>query len=127
MAGGRIADFRVTRLQFRRDRRIGDSQVTATQANIVALELIDEAGRTGLGFVQILFQPLMSEAGIESAFRQEAFPNLEGREASALALQVSRPRGGRCGTCASSRRLPATRQGARSWSRRGTPAPGAAS
>lgn len=94
MAGGRIADFRVTRLQFRRDRRIGDSQVTATQANIVALELIDEAGRTGLGFVQILFQPLMSEAGIESAFRQEAFPNLEGREASALALQVSRPRGG---------------------------------
>jgi L-alanine-DL-glutamate epimerase-like enolase superfamily enzyme len=94
MAGARIADFRVSRFQFRRDRRVGDSQVTAAQANIVALELIDEAGRTGLGFAQVLFQPLMSEAGIESAFRQEAFPTLEGREPASLALQVSRPRGG---------------------------------
>lgn len=94
MGGGKIADFRVTRLQFRRDRRVGDSQVTATEANIVALELIDEAGREGLGFVQVLFQPLMAEREIEQAFRKEAFSAIEGREASALALQVSRPRGG---------------------------------
>lgn len=94
MTGGRITDFRVTRFQFRRDRHIGDSQVGATQANIVALELFDAAGRSGLGFMQILFQPLMSEEGIASAFRQEAFPFLKGREAGAIALGVNRPRGG---------------------------------
>lgn len=94
MTQGRITAFRVTRLQFRRDRRIGDSQVTATQANIVALELTDEAGRTGLGFMQVLFQSLMSETEISEAFAQEAFPQLEGREAAAIALAVNRPRGG---------------------------------
>ena len=94
MAGGRIVDFRITRFQFRRDRRIGDSQVTATQANIVAVELADEAGRTGVGFSQLLFQPLTAQADIEAAFRHEAFAALEGREAAALAIQVTRPRGG---------------------------------
>ncbi len=94
MVGDRIADFRVTRLQFRRDRKVGDSQVGATQANIVALELIDESGRVGLGFVQVLFQPLLPEAQLEWAFRQEAFPALEGRTAASLALRVGRPRGG---------------------------------
>ncbi|KQN90738.1 mandelate racemase [Sphingomonas sp. Leaf67] len=94
MRGTRIVDFRISRFQFRRDRPIGDAQVFATQANIVSLELIDEAGRAGLGFIQVLFQPLMSEAGVETAFRQEAFPLLEGREAGAVALQVTRPRGG---------------------------------
>ena len=62
--GNSIADYRVTRLQFRRDRKVGDSQVGATQANIVALGLIDEAGRVGLGFVQALFQPLRPVATI---------------------------------------------------------------
>ncbi|MBD8736675.1 mandelate racemase [Sphingomonas sp. CFBP 13706] len=94
MSGTRIVDCRVSRFQFRRDRPIGDAQVSATQANIVAVELVDEAGRIGLGFMQVLFQPLMSEAGIEAAFRQEAFPMLEGREAGSLALQVTKPRGG---------------------------------
>ncbi len=94
MSGTRIADFRITRFQFRRDRRIGDSQVSATEANIVGVELIDESGRVGLGFVQLLFQPLMREADIAVAFRQEAFVALEGREPGALALQVTRPRGG---------------------------------
>ncbi len=94
MSQGRIVDFRVTRLQFRRDRRVGDSQVGADEANIVALELIDECGRTGLGFMQVLFQPLFSETEIATAFRKEAFPVLEGQEAGALALRVARPRGG---------------------------------
>ncbi len=47
----------------------------------------------------------------------------EGRYATAF----SPPTLGRCGTCASSRRLPATRPGARSSVRREIPAPGAAS
>ena len=47
----------------------------------------------------------------------------EGRYAAAF----NPPRRGRCGTCASSRRLPATHPGARSSARRGTRAPGAAS
>lgn len=92
--GNSIADYRVTRLQFRRDRKVGDSQVGATQANIVALGLIDEAGRVGLGFVQVLFQPLLPEATIAWAFEQEVFPMLEGQEAGALALRVGRSRGG---------------------------------
>lgn len=94
MTANRIAGYRVTRLQFRRDRKVGDSQVGTTQANIVALELIDEAGRVGLGFAQVLFQPLLPEATIDWAFGQEVFPMLEGQEAGALALRVGRPRGG---------------------------------
>jgi len=68
--------------------------VGATQANIVALELIGETGRVGLGFVQVLFQPLLPEATIAWAFGQEVFPMLEEQEAGALALRVGRSRGG---------------------------------
>lgn len=49
------------------------------------------------------------------------------RSAGRYAAAFSPPTLGRCGTCASSRRLPATRPGARSSARRGTRAPGAAS
>lgn len=94
MTGNRIVDFQVTRFQFRRDRRIGDSQVAASQVSVVALELTDERGRSGLGFSQLLFQPLASEESIEAIFRHEAFSGLEGHEPGALALQVTRPRGG---------------------------------
>src|SRR5690606_14933618 len=41
--------------------------------------------------------------------------------------RISRPTPARCGTCAASRRLPASHPGARSSARRGTRAPGAAS
>lgn len=94
MSRTRIADFRISRFQFRRDRTIGDSQVSTGEANIIAIELIDGLGRVGLGFTQVLFQPLMREADIALAFRQEAFAALEGREPAAVALQVTRPRGG---------------------------------
>lgn len=46
---------------------------------------------------------------------------------SARATPINPPRPGRCGTCASSRRLPASHPASRSSARRGIPAPGAAS
>jgi len=91
---GLIEGFRLTRMQFARDRIIGDSQVRADEAQVVAIELIDAAGRVGLGFAQSLFVPLPDPEEIERIFRAEAWPGLEGRHPSALALGVQRVRGG---------------------------------
>jgi L-alanine-DL-glutamate epimerase-like enolase superfamily enzyme len=94
VAATAIEEFRVTRFQFRRDRIIGDSQVRATEVNVVALELLDGQGRAGLGFAQVLFQPMPDEATVEGVFAAEAWPALAGREAGAVALEVGRARGG---------------------------------
>jgi len=91
---GLIEGFRLTRMQFARDRVIGDSQVRADEAQVVAVEIIDDAGRVGLGFAQSLFVPFPSSEEIERFFRIEAWPALEGRHPSALALGVQRVRGG---------------------------------
>jgi L-alanine-DL-glutamate epimerase-like enolase superfamily enzyme len=90
----RIAEFRITRFQFARDRVIGDSQVRADDVNIAALELIADTGAVGLGFVQTLFHPLPAQAEIERVFQDEAWPGLEGQPAVALIHRVGRPRGG---------------------------------
>ena len=90
----RIAEFRLTRFQFARDRVIGDSQVRADAANVAALELIDEKGRTGLGFIQTLFHPLPSQAEIARVFEDEAWPGLLGQPPTGLIHRVNRPRGG---------------------------------
>jgi L-alanine-DL-glutamate epimerase-like enolase superfamily enzyme len=90
----RIAEFRITRFQFARDRVIGDSQVRADDVNVAALELIADTGEVGLGFIQTLFTPLPSEAEIERAFRGEAWPGLEGKPPAGLVHRVGRPRGG---------------------------------
>jgi len=89
-----IDGFRLTRMHFARDRVIGDSQVRADQVHVIAVELIDGAGRTGLGFAQSLFVPLPGQEEIERVFRTEAWPGLEGKHPAALALAVSRTRGG---------------------------------
>jgi L-alanine-DL-glutamate epimerase-like enolase superfamily enzyme len=89
-----IADFRITRFQFPRDRVIGDSQVRADEVHLATIELIGERGATGLGFMQSLFHPLPSEQEIERTFREECWPAIEGRNAAALAHAVRRPRGG---------------------------------
>jgi L-alanine-DL-glutamate epimerase-like enolase superfamily enzyme len=73
---------------------IGDAQVSANVAHVAALELIDGAGRTGLGFIQSLFHPLPCEAEIERIFLEEIWGSLATREASAIAHRVARPRGG---------------------------------
>lgn len=89
-----IEAYRLTRMQFPRDRTIGDSQVRTEEVQIVAVELIDAAGRTGLGFAQSLFTALPDAAEIERVFVAEAWPGLEGRHPASLALRVQRARGG---------------------------------
>ena len=90
----RIAEFRITRFQFARDRVIGDSQVHADEANVAALELIADSGEVGLGFIQTLFSPLPDEAEIVRVFEAEAWPQLEGQPPAGLCHRVGRPRGG---------------------------------
>jgi len=89
-----IVDYRLTRLQFPRDRVIGDSQVRADQAQLVAVELVDAAGAIGLGFAQSLFVPLPDLAEIDRIFAEEAWPALEGQHPASLALAVQKVRGG---------------------------------
>lgn len=90
----RIAEYRLTRFQFARDRVIGDSQVRIEHAHMAALELISDTGLVGLGFVPSLFNALPSLAEIDRLFRVEIWPSLEGQEPAALVHRVRRPRGG---------------------------------
>jgi L-alanine-DL-glutamate epimerase-like enolase superfamily enzyme len=90
----RIAEFRITRFQFPRNRVIGDSQVQIDTVNVAALELIDEQGRSGLGFAQRLFQPMPARGEIERVFADEVWPDVEGQPPIALVHRVDRPRGG---------------------------------
>jgi L-alanine-DL-glutamate epimerase-like enolase superfamily enzyme len=90
----RLADFCLTRFQFRRDRIIGDSQVRVAEGNFGALELIAEDGTVGLGFFHALFHPLPALAEVERLFREEAWPRLEGDHPAAIVNRVGRPRGG---------------------------------
>ncbi|MFB9979331.1 mandelate racemase/muconate lactonizing enzyme family protein [Mesorhizobium kowhaii] len=90
----RISSFELTRFQFARDRVIGDSQVRADEANIASLELIDEDGNRGLGFVQALFNALPAVSEITRVFEAEVWPGLEGHHPLSIAHRVGRPRGG---------------------------------
>ena len=90
----RIADFRITRFQFLRDRVIGDCQVKIDELHAAALELIGEDGTVGLGFFGSLFHPLPALAEIERSFRAEVWPGLEGQDPAALVHRVTKPRGG---------------------------------
>ena len=90
----RIVEFRLTRFQFARDRIIGDSQVRADDANIAALELIDDRGNLGLGFVQSLFQPLPALAEIIRTFTNEVWPSLIEQSPLSMVHRVNRLRGG---------------------------------
>jgi L-alanine-DL-glutamate epimerase-like enolase superfamily enzyme len=89
-----IVDYRITRMQFARDRRIGDSQIGTQEVQIAALELQGPARVTGLGFMQSLLYSLPAEAEIERIFREEAWPGLAGQEAGAVVQRVVRTRGG---------------------------------
>ena len=90
----RLAAFEITRFQYARHRVIGDSQVRTEQVNVAALELIDEGGGRGLGFLQALFVPLPRLAEILRVFEAEVWPGLVGQEPLALVHRVDRPRGG---------------------------------
>jgi L-alanine-DL-glutamate epimerase-like enolase superfamily enzyme len=90
----RIVSFEITRFQFARDRIIGDSQVRTDQVNMATIELVDDAGRRGLGFMQALFVTLPALDEIVRIFESEVWPNLLGQSPLALVHQVARPRGG---------------------------------
>lgn len=90
----RVADFRITRFQYARDRVIGDSQVRIEHMHVATLELIADSGEVGLGFILSLFHPLPDLAEIERIFRTEAWPGIEGQPPAGLVHRVSRPRGG---------------------------------
>jgi len=89
-----MSSFELTRFQFARDRVIGDSQVRSDVANVAAVELIDDAGNRGLGFMQVLFQDLPALDEIVRIFEAEVWPNLRGQPPLAIANRVNRPRGG---------------------------------
>lgn len=89
-----ITSFALTRFQFARDRVIGDSQIRVDDAAIAALELFDETGRCGLGFMQNFHRPLPALDEITRIFRAEVWPGLEGQPALGLIHRVTRPRGG---------------------------------
>ena len=90
----RVADFRITRFQYARDRVIGDSQVRIEDMHVATLELIADSGEVGLGFILSLFHPLPDQAEMERVFRTEAWPGIEGQPPAGLVHRVSRPRGG---------------------------------
>lgn len=90
----RITAYRIIRFHYPRDRAVGDSQVYTTDVHVAAIQLIDSAGRVGLGFAQSLFSPLPEAEEIDRIFLDQAWPALDGREPVALALAVRRPRGG---------------------------------
>jgi L-alanine-DL-glutamate epimerase-like enolase superfamily enzyme len=90
----RIAEYRITRCQFARDRIIGDSQVRIDAVHVAALELVGEDGQVGLGFLQSLFHPLPDQAEIVRVFEEEVWPDLVGQSPLPLVHRVQRPRGG---------------------------------
>jgi L-alanine-DL-glutamate epimerase-like enolase superfamily enzyme len=90
----KIVDYRITRMQFARDRKIGDSQVGTSEVQIAALELIGPGQVMGLGFVQSLFHSLPAEDEIDRIFREEAWPGLAGQDVGALVHRVAVTRGG---------------------------------
>ena len=93
-ASAPIVEYRLTRLGFDRDRVIGDSQVQADTAQLIAVELIDSSGVVGLGFAQSLFVSLPDPEEIGRIFAEEAWPMLEGKHPGAVAHAIRRVRGG---------------------------------
>jgi len=91
----KIVDYRITRMQFARDRKIGDSQVGTSEVQIAALELIGPGQVVGLGFVQSLFHSLPAEDEIDRIFREEAWPALAGQDVGGLVHRVAVTRGGK--------------------------------
>ena len=88
-----IADFAITRFQFRRDRVIGDSQVRFTQCHVGVLELY-AGGSVGTGFFFSLAHALPPLAELVRSFREEAWARLFGQHPAALLHRIARPRGG---------------------------------
>ncbi len=94
MPENRIKAWRLTRFQFRRDRVVGDSQIRFEDYHLIALELSDGAGRTGLGFAHALWDPYPALATLEASFAARVWPGLERHVPVEILNRVVRPRGG---------------------------------
>jgi L-alanine-DL-glutamate epimerase-like enolase superfamily enzyme len=94
MTQSSIVDFRVTRFEFARDRVIGDSQIRVDDVQAAAIELIDEQGEVGLGFINPVLGGLPAEDEIARLFSLEAWPNLRSEFPAALAHRRQKNRGG---------------------------------
>ena len=94
MSKGSIKSFRITRFQFKRDRKIGDSQVGFQDYNAFALELTDGNGLTGLGFGHSIWDPIPALSDLEATFSKQVWPSLDGKCPAALVHRVERQRGG---------------------------------
>ena len=89
-----IVGYEITRIQYPRNRIIGDSQVRSDYHYKGLLELFTENGAVGLGFFEALFFPLPNQTELKRAFAAEVFPGLEGQNPFSLVNRVGRPRGG---------------------------------
>lgn len=90
-----LREFKITRFEFPRNRRIGDSQVLVPDTNWVgALELMGADGHSGLGFFAALFDPLPSARFLTAYFDRTQWPHLRNQVPEALLNRVTRPRGG---------------------------------
>ena len=90
----RLSSFQITRFQFARDRIIGDSQIRVDDASLAAVELFDDEGRSGLGFMQNLHRVLPALEELNRVFETEVWPRLAGQPPIALIHRIDRPRGG---------------------------------
>jgi L-alanine-DL-glutamate epimerase-like enolase superfamily enzyme len=89
-----ITAYEITRIQYPRNRIIGDSQVRSNFHYKGILELRNSSGKVGVGFFESLFTPLPSQLELKRVFETEVFPGLEGQNPFSLVNKVSRPRGG---------------------------------
>ena len=93
----KITDYQLHRLHIELPLPIGDSQVIFTDHWMTIVELIDEAGRGGVGFE---IQQGLPTAGLvqqKAQFEHAVWPTFGGAEPMSQVLKISRPRGGNVG------------------------------
>jgi L-alanine-DL-glutamate epimerase-like enolase superfamily enzyme len=94
----KIVDYRLHRLLIELPIPIGDSQVIFTEHWTSVLELIDDEGRTGVGFDIQQGKPTPALKQLRDQFEYNAWPMLKGTDPFGNALRITRPRGGNVGS-----------------------------
>ena len=93
----RITDYQLHRLHIELPLPIGDSQVRFTDHWMTVVELIDESGRSGVGFELQQGLPTAGSEQRQAQFEYAHWPALQGSEPASQVLKLSRPRGGNVG------------------------------
>ena len=90
-----LEGFTITRIEFPRERPVGDSQIRVELMRLAVLELTDTDGRVGTGFMGAAqAYPLPAETELTRVFATEVWPGLRGQSPAALTHRLGRPRGG---------------------------------